>query len=58
MDNFWVAAIWSRTPTVLVGGVFWFLMRAIIRSDRNERKAYAEIEAEERVRLGLPPAGK
>jgi hypothetical protein len=41
-----------------VGGVFWFLMRAIIRSDRNERKAYAEIEAEERVRLGLPPAGK
>ncbi|SKC66927.1 hypothetical protein ACUWEX_12435 [Okibacterium fritillariae] len=58
MDNFWVAAIWSLTPTVLVGGVFWFLMRAIIRSDRNERKAYAEIEAEERVRLGLPPAGK
>ena len=33
MDNFWVAAIWSLTPTVLVGGVFWFLMRAIIRSD-------------------------
>jgi hypothetical protein len=58
MDNFWVAAIWSLTPTVLVGGVFWFLMRAIIRSDRNERKAYAEIEAEERVRLGLPPVGK
>ena len=55
MDNFWVAAIWSLTPTVLVGGVFWFLMRAIIRSDRNERRAYDRIEAQERARRGLPP---
>jgi hypothetical protein len=31
--------------------VFWFIMRAIIRSDRNERAAYAKIEAEERAKL-------
>ena len=28
--------------------MFWFIMRAIIRADRNERKVYANVEAEER----------
>jgi len=58
MDNFWINALWSVTPTVLVGGIFWFVMRSVIRADRNERAAYAEIEATERARLGLPPAAR
>lgn len=53
MDNFWVAALWSLTPTVLVGLVFWFIMRAVLRADRTEREAYSRIEAEERAKLGL-----
>ena len=53
MDNFWVNALWSLTPTVLVGGIFWFIMRALLRADRTERKVYSEIEAEERAKLGL-----
>ncbi|MFC6356769.1 hypothetical protein [Luethyella okanaganae] len=53
MDNFWANALWSVAPTVLVGLIFWLVMRSIIRADRNERKAYALIEAEERARLGL-----
>ena len=53
MDNFWVNAIWSLTPTVLVGLLFWFIMRAVIRSDRTERKVYSDIEAEERAKRGL-----
>jgi hypothetical protein len=56
MDNFWLNALWSLAPTVLVGLVFWLVMRGIIRSDRSERAAYAKIEATERARLGLPPA--
>ncbi|GGE91503.1 hypothetical protein [Mycetocola zhadangensis] len=56
MDNFWINALWSLAPTVLVGVAFWVIMRSIIRSDRNERAAYAKIEASERARLGLPPA--
>ena len=56
MDNFWVNALWSLAPTVLVGLIFWLVMRSIIRSDRDERAAYAKIEASERARLGLPPA--
>lgn len=50
MDNFWFNAIFSVTPTIGVGLIFWFAMRAIIHSDRNERKAYARIEAEERAK--------
>jgi hypothetical protein len=37
-------------PTILVGGLFWFAMRAIFRADKTERKAYNEIEAEERAK--------
>jgi len=58
MDDFWVNAIWSVAPTVLIGLIFWFVMRAIIHADRSERKAYARIEAEERAKLGREhPAG-
>lgn len=54
MDDFWANAIWSLAPTVLIGLIFWFVMRAILRADRTERAAYAQIEAEERAKLGLP----
>jgi hypothetical protein len=53
-QEFWSNAIYSVTPTILVGLIFWFVIRAILRADRTERKVYAEIEAEERARLGLP----
>jgi hypothetical protein len=51
VDNFWVNALWSITPTVLVGLVFWLVLRTIFHADRNERKVYARIEAEERAKL-------
>ena len=54
MDYF-LAAVWSLAPTVLLGLLFWFIMRKLVRADRNERRAYARIEAEERAKLGLPP---
>jgi predicted permease len=52
-DTFWLV-IYSLAPTVLVGLLFWFIMRSIIRSDRTERAAYSKIEAEERAKRGLP----
>ena len=45
------AVLFSLAPTVLLGLVFWFIMRAIVRSDRNERAAYSKVEAEERAKL-------
>lgn len=55
--DFWTNALYSVAPTILLGLVFWFIMRTIIRADRTERKAYARLEAEERARRGLPRAG-
>ena len=54
MDNLWFNVIYSVTPTILIGLVFWFIMRNIIRADRNERASYADIEREERLKRGLP----
>lgn len=50
--DFWTAALYAATPTVVVGLIFFFVIRAIVRADRVERDAYARIEAEERAKLG------
>lgn len=55
MNDFWSGVIWSLAPTVIVGLLFWLVMRAIMHADRTERKAYTRLEAEERARRGLPP---
>lgn len=55
MDNWWINAIWSITPTVLIGVFFALVLRFILRADRTERRIYKQMEAEERARLGLPP---
>lgn len=55
LENFWANAVFSVTPTILVGLIFWLVIRSIFRADRTERKAYSEIEAEERAKRGLPP---
>lgn len=57
MDNFWFNVIYSVTPTIVIGLIFWFIMRAIIRADRNERSSYSKIEREERLKRGLPVEG-
>ncbi len=50
-EDFWGNAIFSVTPTIVIGLIFWFAMRAIIRADRSERDVFSEVEAEERARL-------
>lgn len=55
MDNYLVAVAWGLLPTVVVLGLFVFILRSIMRMDRVERRTYAKIEAEERAKRGLPP---
>ena len=52
MDAFaWIGdALLSMVPPVLVGLLFWVIMRSILRADATERKVYSEIEAEERAK--------
>lgn len=58
LDNFWANAAYSLAPTVLVGLIFWFVMRAIIRADRTERKVYSEIEVQERAKFDAERTAK
>jgi len=51
LENFWANAAYSLAPTVLIGLIFWFVMRSIFRADRTERKVYSEIEAQERAKF-------
>jgi hypothetical protein len=50
-DGYWNNWVFNLLPTILVGLIFWVVMRAIFRADRTERKVYAQIEAEERARF-------
>ena len=54
MEGFW-GVVWALAPTICVGLLFWFVMRAIVRADRTERDAQSRIEAEELERAGLAP---
>ena len=54
MDSWWLNAVWSLTPTLLIGVFFWMVIRLILRADRTERRVYQQIEDEERAKAGLP----
>ena len=41
----WEQVLVGIIPSIGVGFIFWFAMRAVIRSDRNERAALAKLEA-------------
>jgi hypothetical protein len=41
----------SLVPPILVGGIFYMIMRSILRADSKERDVYSQIEAEERAKL-------
>ena len=47
----WNEGLWALVPTICVCAIFWFVMRSIMRADRNERAAQARIEAEEDARM-------
>ena len=45
----------SMVPPILVGLIFYVVMRSIFRADAKERKVYSEIEAEERAKRQKGP---
>ncbi|HWL61131.1 MAG TPA: hypothetical protein VNQ48_09670 [Microbacteriaceae bacterium] len=54
-QEYWANFVFSLVPTIVLGLIFWFVLRAVIRSDRREREVAARIDAEERAKVGLPP---
>jgi hypothetical protein len=53
IENFWLNALFSVTPTALMGVLFWFIIRSILTADRRERSIYKKMEQEERAKRGL-----
>ena len=51
MGNAIIDSLLGLVPPLMVGGVFYVIMRSILRADSKERKVYAQIEAEERAKL-------
>ena len=49
-----IATLLGFIPPILVGLVGWLILRSILNADKNERKAWNKIEAEERAKAGLP----
>ncbi|UZN04024.1 hypothetical protein [Cellulomonas sp. S1-8] len=45
--NGWDAVLAALLPSVGVGLIFWFAMRAIINADRAERQAVARMDAQD-----------
>jgi hypothetical protein len=50
------AVMISVLPSIGIGLIFWYVMRAIIRADRRERAELAKIDAEE-ARLAAEASG-
>ncbi|WP_448631250.1 hypothetical protein [Cellulomonas soli] len=45
--NGWGAALAAVLPSIGVGLLFWYVMRAVVNADRTERAALARMDAEE-----------
>lgn len=56
MSDF-LAAVGALIPSIGVGLVFWFVMRAVIRADGRERAAIAAMERDQAVGPAVPEAG-
>ena len=54
-QEYWANFVFSLVPTIVIGLIFWFIMRGVMRADRREREVAARIDAEERAKAGLPP---
>ncbi|WP_196250732.1 hypothetical protein [Cellulomonas sp. JZ18] len=52
MDN-WGGVLAALLPSVGVGVIFWFSIRAIVNADRRERQELARLEAQGPD--GVPP---
>jgi len=52
--NEWGPVLAALLPSIGVGVIFWFAMRAIINADRSERQALARMDAD----IDKPEAAK
>jgi len=48
--NGFLLALAALLPSIGVGAIFWYVMRALVNADRTERAALARMDAEDAAR--------
>jgi hypothetical protein len=48
--NGFLLALAALLPSLGVGAIFWYVMRALVNADRNERAALARMDAQDAER--------
>ena len=48
-SDWWMNALWSVTPTIIIGILFGLIIWAAVNADRKTRRDRAQIEREERA---------
>lgn len=51
IQDWWLNALWSVTPTLIIGAFFGLIIAAAINADRKTRRDRAAVEREERARF-------
>lgn len=49
--DFFLNALWSVIPTIVLALAFWFVMRNVLRQDRIERETYAKVREQEKKKI-------
>lgn len=47
-QDWWLNALWSVVPTIIIGILFGTIIWAALNADRKTRRDYSQIEREER----------
>ena len=55
--NGFLAAVGALVPSIGVGLIFWFAMRAVVRADGRERAAIAAMERDQAIDSAVPDEG-
>lgn len=50
-QEWWLNALWSVTPTIIIGILFGLIIYAAINADRKIRRERADVELQERERF-------
>ncbi|WP_235829170.1 hypothetical protein [Gulosibacter macacae] len=48
IEDWWLNALWSITPTIIIGALFGLILYGAINADRKTRRDRARVEREER----------
>ncbi|MFD2675304.1 hypothetical protein [Gulosibacter bifidus] len=57
-QDWWLNALWSVVPTLIIGALFGLILYAALNADRKVREIRAEVEREYEAKTGkkVPPA--